>query len=253
MIYVDSHIHLYNDSYKKILEKVLKEAREGGVKYILSVSEDFSSSMENIKLRRYGILIGLGVHPWTAIYKTEDIDKTIEYIIKNIRDIDAIGEVGLDKKYEDSEKFWDKEVEAFKKMIYIAKEYKKTLNIHSRRAAKEVLKMLYSEDVDRAYLHWFTDDVETLKNAIDMGYYIGFTPSILYSKRIQKMATITPLENILTETDGPVRFYGDLKDQVTRPIHVTLVVNKISELKDLTTDEVAKTIVNNFYKLFIVK
>jgi TatD DNase family protein len=253
MIYVDSHIHLYDESYKEILEEVIREARENKIKYILSVSEDYSTSFENMKLKRYDILVGLGVHPWTAIYRAEEIDKTIDLIIENIEYIDAIGEVGLDRKYRDSDKFWDREVKVFKKMIYLAKEYGKTLNIHSRKAAKDVLRLLYSEDVEKAYLHWFTDDIEILKEAIDMGYYIGFTPSVLYSKRIQKMVSTTPLEKILTETDGPVRFYGDLRHEVTRPIHVKLVVDKIAKIKDLSSEEVAEAIADNFYKLFIVK
>jgi len=252
-MYVDSHIHLYDESYKGILRRILSEAEENNVKYILSVSEDYFTSIENMKMKNYNILIGLGVHPWTAIYKVNDVDKVIRFIIDNIRDIDAIGEVGLDRKYKDSEKFWDREVETFKKMIYIAKEYRKTLNIHSRKAAKDVLKILYMENVDKAYLHWFTDDMETLIEAVDMGYHIGFTPSVLYSKRIQKMVSVTPLENILTETDGPVKFYGNIREEVTRPIHVRLVVNKIAEIKELSHEEVARVILNNFKKLFIVR
>lgn len=249
-MYVDAHIHLYAEEYRDTLEYILEEAKNNKVEFILSVSEDYNTSLKNLELRTHKVLIGLGVHPWTAIYKPEEVGKCKMLIEKNIDKINAIGEVGLDKKYDKSIEFWDRQVKVFEEMIELALKYNKTLNIHSRKAANDVAEILYKKDVDKAYFHWFTDDIEVLKKVIDMGYYVGFTPSLLYSRRIQKMLEITPLERILTETDGPVRYYGPLKNELTRPSHVVLLVEKISEIKNENVLDVARKIRDNFLKLF---
>ena len=254
-MYIDAHIHLYDAEYKEIINDIIEEAFNHGIKYIVSVSEDSVTAIKNLGLSKLNrnILIGLGVHPWTAIYNPGDIDKTIEIILEYIDEIVCIGEVGLDKKYEDSIRMWDKQVDTFNKMISLALEYKKPLNIHSRRAARDVLHILNKRDVDQAYFHWYTDDLETLKNIIQHGYYIGFTPSITYSKRVKKLAYKTPLENILTETDGPVRYYGPLKDEITKPSHVTLIINEIARIKDMDPEYVAREVYNNFIRFYFKK
>ncbi len=257
-MYVDAHIHLYAEEFDEIRGKVLEDAAKEDVDIILSVAEDSETSLKNLELlaryrANYKIYIGIGIHPYTAIYNPDDLERVVDIIAQHHDSIICIGEVGLDRKYQDSMKMWDKQVEAFQMMIHLSKEYLKPLNIHSRRAAKDVLSLLYRNDVSEAYLHWYTDDEETLKEAIEMDYLIGFTPALLTSKRIQRFTKIVPLTHVLTESDGPVRYYGPLENKMGEPKHVKLIINKLAELYEEDPVEVTIMVRENFKRLFRIQ
>ena len=250
---VDAHIHLYSDEYQEDIEEIIDEARENQVAAMICVAEDYNTSLETLKINaKYDIVYpAIGIHPWTALHSVKQLPQIISLIKKNIDKVIGIGEVGLDKKYKMNEKSWIRQLEAFKKMVEVAIEYDKPLNIHSRKAAREVLRILRVYNVKKAHFHWFTDDENTLKEIVSEGYYVAFTPSIIYSKRIQRLARIVPPKNILTETDGPVPFFGELKGKLTKPHHVKLVVNKLSEINEIEKEELTETIWNNFIKLYL--
>jgi len=252
-MYVDAHIHLYDETYTNFLDDIIKESIENDVTYILSVSEDYGTSIKNLTIgKKYEVYIGIGMHPSTAIYKVNELSSTIQLIIDNLDKIIAIGEVGLDKKYPKNISQWEDEVKVFKEMARLSVEYNKPLNIHSRGASKEVLEILIKEGVENAYFHWFTGEEDVLREIVSEGYYIGFTPSVLYSKRMMRLASKTPIDNILTETDGPIRFYGPLKNEITLPIHVRLIAKKLSEIKEIELNRIIETIQKNFKKLFMI-
>lgn len=254
-MYVDAHIHLYDEEFDEDREEVLQNALNNDVELILSVSEDYESSIKNLDIlriyrSRYKIYLGLGIHPYTAIYNPGDLTKMVELISQYHDTIITIGEVGLDRKYSEADKYWDRQVEAFEKMIQLSIEYFKPLNIHSRRAAKEVLSLLRKYDVRLAYFHWYTDDTETLEEIVDEGYYVGFTPALLTSKRIQKYIEVVPLTQVFTESDGPVRYYGPLNKSRGEPKHIPLIINKIAELYEVDVEEATIVIRENFKRLF---
>ena len=254
-MYVDAHIHLYDEDFDQDRDRVLKEAYENDVELILSVSEDYETSIKNLDILRihrpkYKIYLGLGIHPYTAIYNPSDLTRVVELISQYHDTIICIGEVGLDRKYKDSQKYWDRQVDAFEKMIQLSIEYFKPLNIHSRRAAADVLALLRKYDVRLAYFHWYTDDEDTLKEIVEEGYYVGFTPALLTSKRIQRYTEIVPLTQVFTESDGPVKYYGPLNNSRGEPKHIPLIVQKIAELYEVEVQEATIVIRENFKRLF---
>lgn len=253
MILVDTHNHLYSEEYMENLDSILKEAVETGVGAIICVAEDLESSRATLSLaEKYeNVYAAIGMHPWTAIHQYDEL-KEITSLIRDYADhIVAIGEVGLDKKYDSGEKGWMRQVEAFKQMIELALELDKPLNIHSRRAASDVLELLKVYRVKKAHFHWFTDSEDILREVVSMGYYVSFTPSITYSKRMMRMSKMVPVKQLLTETDGPVPFYGPLKGELTRPCHVKLVYEKLSEIHGYKLEDLANEIYRNFSKLYL--
>jgi len=64
---------------------------------------------------------------------------------------------------------------------------------------------------------------------------------------------VTPIENLLTETDGPVRFWGPFKDKTTTPAFIPIVVEEIAKLKGMKLAEAAMQIYKNFLDFFDVK
>ncbi len=250
---VDTHIHLYDEKYLDRLDEVLSDARYMGVEAIICVAEDYETSLSTLELASKidFVYAAIGMHPWTALHSFDELDRVVELIRLENERIIAVGEVGLDKKYESGEKGYSRQIEAFKKMVELAIEFDKPLNIHSRRAARDVLEVLRVYNVEKAHFHWFTDDEDILREVVSMGYYVSFTPSITYSKRNQRLAKIVPLDQLLTETDGPVPFYGELKNVLTEPKHTKLVLTKLSEVHGIDEEELSEIIWRNFNRLYL--
>ncbi|MEM2119060.1 MAG: TatD family hydrolase, partial [Candidatus Bathyarchaeia archaeon] len=60
--------------------------------------------------------------------------------------------------------------------------------------------------------------------------------------------------NLLTETDGPVRYFKQpFCGKRTTPAYLPLVVKAVAEIKNIDEAEVAGQILNNFEDFFSIK
>ena len=250
MRFVDTHIHISSNEYANYLNDVINEAIMKKVVCIIAVSEDYDSGIKTLEIsKKYSIIHpALGLHPWVVIYNKDVIDITIKLIMDNIKSIVAFGEVGIDLKYDGSRSKLKDMMELLKLFADLSIEYNKPLNVHSRYAVKYVLDILEEKEVQKVQLHWFAGSISELRRAIKLGYYISFTPCIIYSKHIQKLAYETPIEYILTETDGPIKYRTF--SGLTKPTHVIDVVRKLSEIKNISIDNLADRIIENFKILY---
>jgi TatD DNase family protein len=107
--------------------------------------------------------------------------------------------------------------------------------------------------VREALFHWFTGGEEVLRGVMDEGYYVSFTPSLTYSRRLQRLASMCNLSQVLTETDGPVSHYGEFKGRLTVPAFVVNVVEKLAEIHGKPLGEVEDQIARNCSNFFDVK
>jgi TatD DNase family protein len=113
--------------------------------------------------------------------------------------------------------------------------------------------MLPSYNLKRVLLHWFSHPMSALYKAIEHGYSITEGPPVVYSNGIREVVTKVPLENFLTETDGPVIFRKNpFRGQMTRPSFIGSVVQVVAEIKKLKVDEVAEQIIKNFENFFSI-
>ncbi len=75
---------------------------------------------------------------------------------------------------------------------------------------------------------------------------VSVGPAVLYSKKIEDIARNVELNSILTETDGPVKYYGPFKGRETKPSFVLEVVQKLAEIRSQSVETVRESICNNF-------
>lgn len=252
MSYVDAHLHLADSGYDGQVESVLEDARANDVAYLLSNGMDYESSLNTINLsKQYDTVIAaVGVHPLTATnpntpLRLNEFNRLIE---ENRKQVKAIGEIGLDGQYtQDDEK--EKQREIFQFFLSIAEHQGLPVVIHSRLAIDEILATLPSFKLVKVLLHWYSGPSKHLNVIKDRGYLISVGPSILYSKRTADVARQADISIILTETDGPVKFYGPFKGISTRPSFVIDVVKILSEMKNKCIEETRDTVWSNFHSL----
>lgn len=257
MMFVDAHIHLSDQRYGEEIDEIISEAKEVGVIALLSNSTDYKTSLRNIELAKIYpriVYIALGIHPMHAGDMTEEEVKQVSKLIlehEENESLVAIGEIGLDRKYPEN---LNKQIVVVKEMLNLAEKMDLPAIIHSRNAISEVFDVLSSYDVERVMLHWFNGSGSMVSEALERGYYISEGVPATYSKSIRKVVSQLPLKNLLTETDGPVRFYKHpYKGKRTTPAFIPSVVKAIAEVKNLEELEISARLVDNFETFFRVK
>ena len=257
MKFVDAHIHLSDEEYADCVEEIITNAKKANVVALVSNSMDLKTSIESLKLAekyRGMVYAALGVHPWSVQTLTdEELLEVIELVSEKKAGgkLVAVGEVGLDIKYE---KIWDKQLRVFEEMLRVAERLALPVIIHSRGTTTQIVDMLPSYSLKKVLLHWFSNPISALTNVIEKGYYITEGPPAVYSNGIQEVVRRIPLTNLLTETDGPVRFFRQpFNGKRTSPALIPAVVEAIAKIKKVSVEEAAEQIAKNFTGFFGVK
>jgi TatD DNase family protein len=257
MKFIDAHIHLSDEEYSACVDEVINEARSFNVVALVSNSMDLETSTRSLELaEQYSGMVyaALGIHPWNVNALTEEeLQQTIELISEKRQNkaLIAIGEIGLDYKYE---KIWDKQLMVFTEMLHLAEKLDLPVIIHSRGTTAQIIEMLPSYNLKKVLLHWFSNPISVLSKVVDNGYYITEGPPTVYSNGIREVVRRIPLINLLTETDGPVRFFKQpFKGKKTTPAFIPQVVKAIAEIKKVEAAVVAEQIMKNFEEFFGVK
>lgn len=255
---VDAHIHLSDKEYAEDIGEIIAEARNCNVVALVSNSMNYETSVGSLKLaEQYSGMVyaALGIHPWNVKALTEDEFQQTLDLISTQRQVNkslvAIGEIGLDYKYA---KIWDKQLMVFNGMLNLAEKLDLPAIIHSRGTTAQIVEMLPSYNLRRVLLHWFSRPISALAKVVEHGYYITEGPPTVYSNGIREVVKRIPLTNLLTETDGPVRFFkSPFKGKRTTPVFIPTVVRAVADIKNMDPAEVAAQIVKNFEDFFGAK
>jgi TatD DNase family protein len=257
MKFVDAHVHLSDKEYAEDIDEIIAEAKDSNVVALASNSMDYETSVGSLTLaERYPgmVFAALGIHPWNVKTLTDDdLQQMLQLIStqKQNKALVAIGEIGLDYKYT---KIWDKQLMVFDSMLKLSENLDLPVIIHSRGTTAQIVEILPSYKLRKVLLHWFSRPVSALTKAVERGYYITEGAPTAYSNGIRDVVRRTPLTNLLTETDGPVRFYkSPFKGKRTTPAFIPTVVKAIAEVKSMDVEDVAAQIIKNFEEFFGVK
>jgi TatD DNase family protein len=257
MKFVDAHIHLSNPEYNSHLTQIIQEAKQSNVVALISNSMDYESCQRNLKLAEENkglVYAALGIHPWNVTNLTQkELEQTLNLILQHgveCEKVVAIGEIGLDPQYAKHRETKDKQMQVFKEMLSMAEKLSLPVIVHSRWSAQKILPLLTSYRLKGVLFHWLSSPVELIPQIVERGYYISEGPPAVFSDRTQEIIKQMPIANLLTETDGPVSYYGPFEGKVTTPAFIPLVVKAVAEIKKIKEEEVAVQIFRNFVDLF---
>jgi TatD DNase family protein len=252
---IDAHVHLSDAEYVGHIDELIADAKNAGVTALVTNSMDLKTCINDVKLAQEHpnlVYPALGIHPWNVnVLKENELEETIDFIHQHRGVAKAIGEIGLDQKYETT---WEKQTMVFDKMLRLAETLELPVIIHSRGTTDKIVEMLPSYRLKRVLLHWFSHPMTALTKALDNGYFITEGPPVTYSNGIREVVEKTPLTNLLTETDGPVTYWKPpFNGQLTKPTYIQNVVDAVAEIKKMQAEEVAEQIIRNFEAFFDIK
>ena len=261
MKFVDAHIHLADKDYSQNLNEIVEESKQANVFALVSNAMDLETSQRSLKLaEKYPnyVYAALGIHPWnTKQLKPNEVQDTVDLILENKENrqkVVAVGEIGLDATYSGTGEPTEIQIQVFHEMLSAAEKTSLPVIIHSRGASNQIVNILPSYKINKVILHWFSQPHSLISTIIDRGYYITEGPAAVFSGGIRKVIQKIPLTNLMTETDGPVRFRADpFKGKLTTPSCIPTIVEAIAELKELKKNEAANQIFKNFMDFFDVE
>lgn len=252
----DSHAHLDDGRFDKDRDRILANAKENGIEYILNPGADLNTSLRAVNLaEKYNMIYAaVGVHP----HDVKDMDEdTIEVLraLSNKEKVVAIGEIGLDFYYDHSPR--DEQRKWFRRQIELAKEVNLPIIIHDRDAHEETFNILKEYDVGSlgCVMHCYAGSVEMAREYIKMGVYISLAGPVTFNnaRKTYDVAREIPLEWLLIETDSPYLTPTPYRGKRNEPAYVKFVAEKIAEAKGISLEEVAYQTTLNTKKLFRIK
>lgn len=252
MFLVDSHCHLDGLDYNvKSLDDVLAEASKRDVKHCLSVATTLSGYQAMNKwLTPYfdRVSLSCGVHPLNL--NDEDFDVTLFSELAKDKQVVALGETGLDYYYQQDN--IEKQQEAFAHHIRLGRQLKKPVIVHTRQAKADTLAIIKDENAYSGVLHCFTEDLDTARQLLDLGFYISFSGIITFknAELLRQVAKFVPLDRLLIETDSPYLAPVPYRGKENQPANVRQVAEYIAVLTGQSLDCIAEKTTANFCQLF---
>lgn len=234
----DTHFHIDSE---KTFDEYAQESEAAGVKYLLAVGSDFSSSLEaqSFAEHTHNAFFAAGVHP----HESEN-EKRSAADFANFAEnpsFAAVGEIGLDYFYEYSNRNMQRKV--FESFLELSVELKKPAVVHCRDAngrfdaysdAYSILKDFASEGGNFT-VHCFTGTEFWAEKFLELGAYLGFTGIVTFKKaeNVRNALRICPDERILIETDSPYLAPVPVRGKKNLSAYLPYIAERISEIKAL--------------------
>jgi TatD DNase family protein len=251
---IDSHSHLYLDHFKDDQQEVIARCKEAGVNRILLPNIDLES-VDQIhglcELDSEMFIPMMGLHPCSV---KEDYEAVLAKIKENFasRKYCAVGEIGIDL-------YWDKSTLEIQKAAFIeqiawAKEFRLPIVIHARDSYDEIFEVI--DELNDATLtgvfHCFTGTVEQARHIIEYGGFMLGIGGVATFKNggLDKVLPELGLEHLILETDAPYLAPVPYRGKRNESSYVRLVADRVAEICEKSTSEVAEETTANAEHLF---
>lgn len=253
-MYTDVHCHLNSEDYGD-LDALVAKCEAAGVTRIIAAGFDlYSSDFSRKAAEKYaGVYFTAGFHP-TELKKYRDGDlQRIEELCAHPKCV-AVGEIGLDYHYPDTDK--PRQKEFFIRQLELASRLGLPVQIHSRDCAEDMLALLKENKnllASGALMHCYSHSPEIAEELLKLGLYFSFGGTSTYkrSKKPQRCIAVIPADRLLTETDSPYlppsSAYGSFPNT---PLAIPEIAENMAKIKGVTAAEMAETVRTNAKKLF---
>ena len=253
MFFTDTHTHLYLNAFDDDRANVVKKAVEQDVKYMLLPNIDSSSidpMFELCKAFPENCFPMMGLHPTSV---KENYKEELEIISGwfEKQNFIAVGEIGIDLYWDQS--FQKQQEEAFRFQIDLALKNEIPIVIHSRDSFDEIFNVLedYRGSGLKGVFHCFTGSLEQANKAIDLGFYLGIGGVLTFKNSgLDKVIAEIDLKHILLETDSPFLAPTPFRGKRNESAYINLVANRLSQIKNIDREEIAKITTQNAIDLF---
>lgn len=251
----DTHFHWDGTTDPK---QIIKEAEENYVTYFvcngwnLQTSQDacqFASTLDNCWFT-------IGIHPHNSSEFDGNFEPFLELTLKN--KFVAIGEIGLDYYYENSNR--QTQLQVMEKFVQFALGQSKPIIVHCRDkndkfdAYCDIYQILkdFTKDKGKFVLHCFTGNLEWLNKYAELDAYFGITGMITFPKaaNIREITKNIPDNKLLLETDSPYLAPIPYRGKTNFPKYLLEIAKKTADVKNIDLIKLAELTTENAFRFF---
>lgn len=250
MEYFDAHAHYDDEQFNEDRDELIKAMYDFGVTRIVCNGYSLQGSFDAYELtKKYDFIYS------TAGISPNDLDENWEENINKIEElldkpkVLAVGEIGLDYHYDT-----DKEIQkqAFIKQIELANKHNLPITIHTRDAVMDTIQILKDHPVkQKGVFHCCPFNRELVKEALKLGFYISFSGVCTFkNSNAEEIAKMVPDDRFTIETDSPYLSPVPNRGKRNDSRNLQYIVDKLSEFKGLSKEEIARLSYNNTINLY---
>lgn len=258
----DSHAHYYDARFYaggQTPDALLSALFGGAIGTIVNVG----TSLENAAVvlaqaAKYPrMFAAIGIHP-TDGQAYSDPMKAVEKLkillgskeSRAAQKIVAIGEIGLDYHYPDTDK--DKQKALFEGQLCLAEELDLPVIIHDRDAHGDSFEAVLRHPRVRGVFHCFSGSVQMARELSRRGWYLSFSGVVTYrnAPRVREAAAAVPDELLLTETDCPYLAPEPHRGERNSSAYLPDTVAALAVVKGMSVQEMTDLTAKNACRLF---
>ncbi|MBR5447418.1 MAG: TatD family hydrolase [Clostridia bacterium] len=256
--YFDTHAHLHDPRYETSewgsTDGMIRSAVEHGLVGAVNIGTNLEDAHKAIEFaEKYDfIYAAIGMYPSEAQYAGDELDRQLLEMEKLLAHpkVKALGEIGLDYHYEDT----DKEVQkyAFDAQMQIAERVGVPVVIHDRDAHGDTMEIIKRYPKVRGVMHSFSGSAEMARQLADLGWSLSFSGPVTYKNaaKVKEAAAIVPNSALLVETDSPYLPPVPHRGKTNYPGYLEFTVRTLAEIRGVTEEEISNLTVNNALKFF---
>jgi len=253
MEFIDTHTHLYLDTFSEDRDAVMQRAFEKGITRLYLPNIDKSSIDDMLALEEAypdHCFSMMGLHPCSVGPDYQDQLAIMEEWL-NRRTFKAVGEIGMDL-------YWDKtyrkeQEEAFHIQAEWAMDRGLPIVIHSRETIDILIDLMQNIDDDRLFgiFHCFTGTAAQAESIIDLGFMLGIGGVATFKNAgLDKTLTDVPLEKLVLETDSPYLAPAPFRGKRNESSYLIQVAQKLATIYGVGLDTVAQITTQNAQMVF---
>lgn len=251
---IDTHSHIFDEAFSDDIENVILRAKQANVTHILLPNID-TETIEKVnsiaQLHPSYCLPMMGLHP-TSVTQNWKEDLLIIKKQFSLHQYCAIGEIGLDLYWDTS--LAEEQKQAFQEQLRWSIEYDLPVSIHSRNAITESVESILKVGAEqlRGSFHSFSGNCEELSSVMSLkNFYIGINGTITYkNSTLPTILKDTDLSRIIIETDAPYLPPVPYRGKRNEPSYTSYIVDKLSNIYDVSKELVEEITSNNAKELF---
>jgi TatD DNase family protein len=258
---VDNHTHLdiarEGEALVDVAE-VVAAATAVGVDRLVQIGCDLPGARFTAEVvdKHDAILGGVALHPNEAprLAAAGDLDaayREIEELASHPR-IRTVGETGLDYFRTGPEGIGVQQ-DSFRWHIDLAKRLGKTLQIHDRDSHEDVLRILEEEGApENVVMHCFSGDIAMARTCVQRGYLLSFSGTVTFKNAgsLRNALSITPLEQVLVETDAPYLAPVPWRGATNAPYLVPLTVRTMAGVLGVAVPTLCEAVSANSERVY---
>jgi TatD DNase family protein len=253
-MFIDTHTHLYSDSFSEDRTETINRAINAGIERLLLPNIDIHSINGMHALTDEfpnNCFAMMGLHPGNVKEDWKDQLKVMKNHLDTRKYI-AIGEIGMDLYWDKT--FIEEQKEAFRIQVGWAKEYDLPIVIHARDAFDEIFEILdeLNDEKLTGVFHCFTGDASQAEKVISYnGFKMGIGGVLTYKKAgLDETLKGVPLEYLILETDAPYLPPTPHRGKRNESSYLLHIAEKLTDVYGVSMTEIENVTTKNAVQLF---